>query len=146
MPAFLYQQRLLADGSDIGAPRSRLPDDLPKGLSLSALADLDQVLTGELAEAYAGTGFFVVAPPPPVPDEIERLWARLALETAGLLATVEAAVAAADTATQIYWADAASFRRDSPVLLSMTEALGLTSDQVDDLFRAAAAAKAAAGA
>lgn len=75
----------------------------------------------------------------PVPETVSRYQARAALHNAGLLSTVEAAVAAADDELiRIAWADATVFRRDSPTILALAEALGLTSTQLDDLFRAAA--------
>lgn len=77
-------------------------------------------------------------PPPPVPGVVSRFQARAALHNAGLLAGVEAAVAAADPFTQIAWADATEFRRDSPTIAALAVALGMTGAQLDDLFRAAA--------
>lgn len=77
-------------------------------------------------------------PPPPVPVSVSRFQARAALHNAGLLTAVEAAVAAADPFTQIAWADATEFRRDSPTIAALAVALGMTGAQLDDLFRAAA--------
>lgn len=67
-----------------------------------------------------------------------RFQARAALHVAGLLAQVEAAVAAADPLVQIAWADAVEFYRDSPTIAALQGAVGLTDEQVDDLFRSAA--------
>lgn len=73
---------------------------------------------------------------------VTRRQARLALLEAGLLSGVETALAALPSpqkeAAQIEWADAAVFERDHTLIASMTQALGLTEAQVDDLFRAAA--------
>jgi hypothetical protein len=63
--------------------------------------------------------------------------AKMALQNAGLLASVESTVAAGTEATKIYWADAPDFHRDHPVLLSLATALALSSAQVDALFTAA---------
>lgn len=38
---------------------------------------------------------------------------------------------------QIYWDDADSFERKSPELIAIGEALGLTSDQIDTMFKEA---------
>lgn len=79
------------------------------------------------------------APTIPVPQVISRRQAKQALLQAGLLDVADAAIAAsADRAAQIDWADAEEFRRDRATLISMQHALGLTDEQIDDLFRLAA--------
>lgn len=82
------------------------------------------------------------SPPPeptvPVPAVVSMRQARLALLQAGLLASVETAMAGASAADQIEWEYATEVRRDSPLVVSMTAALGWTAEQVDDLFRTAA--------
>jgi hypothetical protein len=61
---------------------------------------------------------------------------------AGMLPSVDAAIAAmtgADgDAARIEWEYAQEVRRDSPLLLGMVTALGLTVAQVDALFETAA--------
>lgn len=76
--------------------------------------------------------------PAPVPASVTPLQARRALLAAGKLAAVEAAVSAADQATQLAWQYAASFERASPFVASLAAAISLTDAQVDDLFRSAA--------
>lgn len=80
----------------------------------------------------------VVEVPDPVPQVVSRFQARAALHQAGLLTAAEAAVAAADTLTQIAWADAQEFRRNSPTIAALAASIGLTETQIDDLFRQAA--------
>jgi hypothetical protein len=63
--------------------------------------------------------------------------ARLALLQAGLLDSVQAAVAAAGGATKITWDYATLFERRDPMILAIGQALGLTSTQIDDLFATA---------
>ena len=70
--------------------------------------------------------------------KVSRLQAKIAMMQAGVLAAVEAAVAAADPAVQMAWADAIEFRRFSPTILALSAQIGLTDTQLDDLFRAAA--------
>lgn len=78
-----------------------------------------------------------------VPESVTRFQARQALKAAGLLGTVDAAVAASgNVAIQDAWAEALNFKRQSPSILAMAAALNLTSAQLDDLFRAAAAVTA----
>lgn len=106
----------------------------------------------EAAEAgpgwlWDGEGFEL--PPEPEADPAEalaaeresmvcsRFQAKAALHLAGLLPAVEAAIAQADPVTQIAWAEAVEYRRNSPTILALTSALELSDEQVDDLFRAA---------
>lgn len=75
----------------------------------------------------------------PVPASVSRFQARTALHLAGLLAPVEAAIAASgDVVAQLAWAYAAAFERGSPTVAAMAGALNLTDAQIDDLFRSAA--------
>ncbi len=76
-------------------------------------------------------------PPAPVPESVSRLQARVALMQEGLLSAVEAAVAQADILIQMAWSDALEFRRDSPAIVSLASQVGLSSSEVDDLFRIA---------
>lgn len=74
-----------------------------------------------------------------VPQVISRRQAKQALLKAGLLDVADAAISASgDRAAQIDWVDAQEFRRDWATLISMQNALGLTDEQIDDLFRLAA--------
>ena len=66
---------------------------------------------------------------------VSRFQARAAMHLAGILTGVESAVMAADPLTQIAWADATEFRRTSPTISAIAEALELTEDALDDLFR-----------
>lgn len=85
-------------------------------------------------------------PPLPVPQIVSRFQARAAMLSSSssdeafpnLLAQIDAAVAASDNAfVRLAWAEAVEWRRDSPTVLSLAQALGVTDDQLDDLFRAA---------
>ena len=73
-----------------------------------------------------------------IPQVVSIRQAKLALLEAGLLNTVNAAVAAADQATQIEWEYATEIRRDWPTLVALTPMLGLTNNQIDQLFIVAA--------
>jgi hypothetical protein len=67
---------------------------------------------------------------------------RVALSDAGLLANVEAAVAAADEKTRVAWEYALEWRRTSPLIATLATALSLTDEQVDTLFKEAASVQA----
>lgn len=87
------------------------------------------------------TGAFTTPPPSPepVPQLVSRFQGRAALLNAGLLDQVETIVAdpATDRMVKLAWQDATEFQRDSATLSFLAEQLGLTSDDVDDLFRQA---------
>jgi hypothetical protein len=72
------------------------------------------------------------------PRRVTMRQARLALLQQNLLASVESAVAQAGTAAQIEWEYATELRRDHPLTVSLSAALGLTEQQLDDLFTLAA--------
>jgi hypothetical protein len=74
---------------------------------------------------------------PPVPPAIPAWKGKAALREAGLLEAVEAAVGAAGGRVQDAWAGASEWSRDSDFLLSLAIGLGLTEQQVDDMFRSA---------
>lgn len=83
------------------------------------------------------------APDAPVPARVTMRQARLALLAAGLLPQVDAAVAAipgaAGEAARIEWEYAATVERGSALVVGLSAALSLTSEQLDALFAQAAA-------
>jgi len=79
-------------------------------------------------------------PPAPVPFQVTRLQARLELIEQGHWESVvdyfqDPARTPADLA---FWEDALDWKRADPVIAAAGAALGLTPDQIDDLFRNAA--------
>lgn len=81
------------------------------------------------------------APPEPVPSSITMRQCRLQLLAIGKLTDVDAAIAAMPSpqkeAAQIEWEYAATVERNAPLTASLGQALGLTEQQLDDLFIAA---------
>ena len=75
--------------------------------------------------------------PAKIPDITPRQ-ARLALNQLGLRSAVEAAVAAADQDTKDMWQYASVFLRTDPTLVAMAQGLGMTGEQLDDIFLLAA--------
>lgn len=71
-----------------------------------------------------------------VPQSITPLQAKLQLLKLGLLDEVETLVTG-DRTSQLYWEYASVVERDNEILLMMAEQLGLTSEQVDEMFIAA---------
>jgi hypothetical protein len=78
-------------------------------------------------------------PPPPVPQQVTPYQARVALLQAGLLDTVNALMASEETpaAAKIAWEYATYIERTSPFIQALAPALGLTEQQIDNLFLAA---------
>lgn len=68
---------------------------------------------------------------------ISPLQVKLALNAAGLLDDVESFVAGSTRDTQIAWDNATEFNRSSPMLNQLAAAMGLSQDDLDDLFTAA---------
>ena len=68
-----------------------------------------------------------------VPKSITPLQAKLQLLKLGLLDEVEALVTG-DRTSQLYWEYASVVERDNAVLLLMANNMGLTSEQVDEMF------------
>jgi len=101
----------------------------------------------ESAALAAADGFELVPapppPPPPVPGEIANWRAKAVLGLAGMLSAVEAALNAmpepARTVAIAAWNGGADLARSGPTVLALSTTLGLTDDQVDDMFRQAAA-------
>lgn len=76
---------------------------------------------------------------PVVPSSVTPRQVRLLLLSQNLLSQVEAIIAASDEATKITWQYASEFNRNDPLLGALAKQLGLTDEQVDDFFIAAAA-------
>lgn len=92
--------------------------------------------TGGVPQAPAAT------PPPdlpsPVPMSVTRYRALAAMHMAGIIGDVETIIADMHPLTQLAWQAAATFRRDSPLLKSVSLQLGMTDAEVDALFVMAA--------
>lgn len=77
-----------------------------------------------------------------IPDSIDMRRARLALWAAGHLTAVNAAIEAmegeAGEDARIEWEYATTIKRDHPVVATMQTVLGLTDEDLDNLFVAAA--------
>jgi hypothetical protein len=76
--------------------------------------------------------------PPPVPESVTPLQARRALRKAGLLNTVNDFIATQSDEVQEAWEYCISVYRNDPLIVALQAELGLTDEQLDDLFRSAA--------
>lgn len=93
------------------------------------------VLDGESVEAVAAEFFPPVALP--VPDSVTPLQMRKALRQLGLKAAVDAYIATLPEEVGDEWEYALAIERTNPLLQAAIPALGMTSEQADDLFRLA---------
>lgn len=112
--------------------------DLPRNLMLITEDKWGaEPLPGQLWQGNIPATFHT--PVLPVPEEITMRQARLVLLGAGLLSLVDAALNSLPSphkeAAHIEWEYASGVRRDSPLIAQLGPALGLTAEQVDDLFR-----------
>lgn len=101
---------------------------------LAANPDHCLKIDGAVMRVYTGDDI----PAKPVPDRVTPRQIRLALTAAGLRTTVEQAVAAGNQDLKDWWEYALDIERNNALIVSMSEQLGMTSEQVDDLFKLAA--------
>lgn len=101
--------------------------------------------TASPGDLYSGGVFTRPAPPaPPVPASVSMAQARIAMARAGISeATVDALIEAlpnglTKTEARIWWQRSNEVQRAHPVVALMAPALGLDSDDLDELFREAA--------
>lgn len=115
-------------------------DDYDPGEGYSVIPVGDEPV--EIGAIYDGEAFTPPPPrPAPVPETVSPRQARLALLGIGMLDAVEQALAAIPgpqgKAALIDWEYATEVQRSSPLIAALGPALGLNSEQIDDLFRAA---------
>jgi len=96
--------------------------------------------TARIGDLYENGEFITPEPEPtPVPSSISRRQAKQQLAIDGFLSSVQPAIDAIEDPAQqqfiqIYWDDATTFERDNKELVSLAEALGLSSEQLDEMF------------
>jgi hypothetical protein len=103
-------------------------------IGAKALSAADTPDLWDLAVSFGPTPYV-----PPVPASVTPVQARRALRAAGLYDTVVSTVAAStDPDIQDTWEYAGAWERNNPHINNLAVALGLSPEQVDDLFRVAA--------
>jgi hypothetical protein len=114
---------------------------LDNGDGTVTLGKPGEQITVPMADIVAASADFFGPITQPIPEAVTARQARLALLGAGVLANVDQALASIPgvegEAARIEWEYASEVRRDSPLIAALAPALGLTEEQVDDLFRAA---------
>ncbi|MNU87058.1 hypothetical protein D3C71_768350 [compost metagenome] len=135
-------------------------------ISMDSIPEGIEITDGQYQAALAGMadglvvvvrdGVMTVEPPPvPKPDPepptepqpvfvVTSAQGGIALIQAGLMPSVQAVVDAADTPAEIRWAwqRALTWERSSPALAYVAGRAGITSEQMDELFAAAAVIQA----
>ena len=100
--------------------------------------EIDEALLAEIEAEWVP----LPPPPPPIITSVTMRQARLALHQQGLLTQVNNAVAsmpgAQGGAARIEWEFSSTVERNRPLVQSLSVSLGLTSQQIDDLFALAA--------
>ena len=74
-----------------------------------------------------------------IPTSVSMYQARIALQQAGLLATVQAGISQMSEEAQIKWEFAPTVKRGDALTTAMASALSLTEEQLDALFTTASA-------
>jgi len=116
------------------------PTNPPPGFPLGIIAV--QHDTADFSWTCDGKQLLPPAPQPTPPvTVVTPVQGRIALLNAGLLDQAKAAVDAAGGATAIWWEYATIWERDNTLLNGLSATLGLSSAQVDQLFKLAAAIK-----
>jgi predicted amidohydrolase YtcJ len=101
-----------------------------------------QAAGANIGDTWDGNTFTPAPSVVPVPASVTMRQARLALHATGKLTAVEAAIDALSdppkTAARIEWDFSNEVQRHNGFVASLAPALGLTEQQLDDLFRLAA--------
>lgn len=90
--------------------------------------------TGEIVEADTIDWPTPPTPPVPVPESVTPRQIRQALTRAGLRTSVEAAIATGDQDTKDWYEFATEFRREHAMVAALATGLGVTEQQLDDLW------------
>lgn len=105
------------------------------------LLQADAAAMGTPLDAYADmlnewVASYVTPPPDPivVPQIVSMRQARRALNSIGLLQTIDSLIKTLSIDDQIEWEYATEVQRNYPLLKNIQQSAGLTDKQIDDLF------------
>jgi len=144
---FTYQNKMIR-GPWVDANGTQYPAGWVEGATPGQLAEIGVVAADDIpvpehdpathqpVQNDDGTWALIELPPAPLPVVSPRQ-IRQALTRINLRAQVEAAVTAGSQDLKDWWEYSTEFRRDNPLVEGMAQGLGVTSGQVDDLWRLA---------
>lgn len=116
-----------------------MPNTSYPNTTVGRTAALDAVANDQTRLWYDGDTIRIVeAQAPIVPNEVTRAQAKVALLRAGKLVATQTAVASIGGEAQLWWDEALTFSRANKWVLSLGPVIGMTPDQLDALFIAAA--------
>lgn len=105
------------------------------GIVYSIYEGREDLIKPDWVEMTAEEWSAYIAPKVSIPDEVTMRQARIALLRYGLLSTIESAIInGVNEEMKIEWEYALTVRRDWPSLVSLTQSMGMTSAQLDELF------------
>lgn len=110
----------------------------------SCFVEPPELEEGEYAR-WNGTAWDITVdePKPPVPAIVTKRQGRQQMTLMGIIGQVQPAIDAIEDPTeralvQSFWDDSTEYERHHPQMIALAESLGVTDEQMDDAFRAAA--------
>lgn len=149
MKAIFVPTKPAFNSDRLTAPLGRLPAGMTGKLrevtdQVAAATVGTPVLEGESLDAIAAANNITrFVPPQPVPQSVEMWRLRVVAEQAGLKDQIEATILELPAEQKVIvsgvWNYGNVAERKNPTILALAQALGLTSAQLDNFFRQAAA-------
>lgn len=106
-----------------------------ESFALENFPDAIQSDTADIGDIYNGSSFVKVKPIPVVPEKVSARQIRLAMYDIGILDIIESDIQSYfSTDVKLAWKYATEFYRNDPMLVTMAPTLGLSEEQIDQLF------------
>lgn len=132
-----------ADGFPTAFYSDDINTDIPAGVVTITEAQWQEFIDNTGLRKWDGANVVPYEPPlpePPFPSVVSASQAKITLHNAGLLEQVKAIVAAHPyEIVRIWYSDANQWERGNPYVQALGVEIGLTDEQIDELFIAASA-------
>lgn len=125
-----------ATGRGIGSSQTTAPDYEPHEHEIPC--NIEQFSEPKAWMLQDGNLIPAPAEPDPVPGAVSSVQAQIQLLRAGLLDQVKALVTQGSDEMKLWFEKASSWQRANPYVAQIGTVLGLSAEQIDDLFRSAA--------